>query len=455
MIKNPWMRLLTLAGGLLTAATAQAAWELNMPKGVTPLSHEIYGLHMMIFYVCCIVGVLVFGVMFYSVFAHRKSRHPVPASFHGSTLVEVIWTAVPFVILVAVAIPAIGTLIRMEDSKNAELTVRVSGYQWGWKYEYVDKGVTFYSRLAARDNVLRQTGNGVDPDKLPEHYLLEVDHRLMLPVGEKVRFLITARDVIHSWWVPALGMKLDAIPGYINDMWANIQKPGIYRGQCAELCGRDHGFMPVVVQAVAPEAFKRWLNKMAKLQTAKGEAAYVAYTGASAAAAAEPAAQVVGQAEAAGAAAQPVASAAQQQGSAVSTQPAASAEQMAAAAAPKTATVAAAANEHPAKTTAPAGDIDKATLMAEGKAVYANYCSACHRDNGAGMPPAFPALKGGKLVLGPAKGHIERILHGKDAMQAFAGILDDRQIAAVATYERNAWGNDSGVVQPAQVKALR
>ena len=240
----------------VTPEAATAKW--NMPLGVTEISREVHGLHMLIFYVCCAIAVVVFGAMFYSIFAHRRSVHPTPADFHESTTVEIIWTVIPFVILIAMAIPAAGTLIRMEDSSNSDLTIKATGIQWKWHYDYIDQGVEFYSSLDADSNRARQTGSGIDPATVP-NYLLEVDNRVVVPVGKKVRMLLTAHDVIHAWWVPALGQKKDAIPGYINEIWFNVDEPGVYRGQCAELCGRDHGFMPIVVEAVSPAEFEQWL----------------------------------------------------------------------------------------------------------------------------------------------------------------------------------------------------
>ena len=231
----------------------------NIPRGVTELSQEIYGLHMLIFWVCVAIAVVVFGAMFYSVFAHRKSIHPKPADFHESTSVEIAWTVVPFVILVAMAIPAAGTLIKMDDTRNADLSIKVTGYQWKWEYEYLGENVSFFSTLAADSNAARQLNSGIDVTKVP-NYLVDVDNALVLPVGKKVRFLITANDVIHAWWVPDIAVKKDAIPGYINEMWAKIEVPGTYRGVCAELCGRDHGFMPIVVKAVPEDEYNAWLK---------------------------------------------------------------------------------------------------------------------------------------------------------------------------------------------------
>ena len=251
------------------SAGAYAEYGLNMPKGVTSISQDVYDLHMLIFWICVVIGIGVFGVMFWSIYHHRKSRGAVAAQFHESTAVEIIWTIIPMAILIAMAVPATGTLVRMADARDAELTIKVTGYQWRWQYDYLDQEVSFFSTLSTPQAQIRNTA-----DK-GEHYLLEVDNPLVLPVGKKVRILTTAADVIHSWWVPDLGWKKDAIPGFINEAWTQIDKPGVYRGQCAELCGRDHGFMPVVVKAVSPEEFEQWLAQMkekANPQTAQTEA---------------------------------------------------------------------------------------------------------------------------------------------------------------------------------------
>ena len=256
-------------GGIALSAALSLAWSvgahadltLNMPQGVTAISHDVYHLHMLIFWICVAIGVVVFGVMFWSIYHHRKSRGAVPAQFHESTLVEVLWTIVPMMILIGMAVPATGTLVRMYDARDAELTVKVTGYQWRWQYDYLDDGVKFFSTLSTPQAQIRNLA------AKGEHYLLEVDNPLVVPVGKKVRILTTAADVIHSWWVPELGWKKDAIPGFINEVWTQIEKPGIYRGQCAELCGRDHGFMPIVVKAVPEAEFRQWLEQMKKDST--------------------------------------------------------------------------------------------------------------------------------------------------------------------------------------------
>jgi cytochrome c oxidase subunit 2 len=362
---------------LLWTGVAHADYALNMPRGVTELSREFYDLHMLIFWVCCVIAALVFGVMFWSIFKFRKSRGAVAAQFHHSTTAELVWTVIPILILISMAVPATKALVKMENTGEADLTVKVTGHQWKWRYDYPDSGFGYFSTLAKESNEARAKGSGIDPAGV-EHYLLDVDQPLVLPVGRKVRILTTANDVIHSWWVPALGWKRDAIPGFINESWTRIDEPGIYRGQCAELCGKDHGFMPVVVKAVSEDEFKAWAEQMAAAQ-------------ADAAAGAD-------------------------------------------------------------------RDWTMEELMAQGEKVYGTFCSACHQPNGQGIPPAFPALAGGVIATGPVDAHIDRVMNGKPgtAMAAFAGQLNDADIAAVITYERNAFGNNLGdVVQPAAIKAAR
>lgn len=365
-----------LAGLLLavtTALPAQAAYEMNLVRGVTDASRDAFDLHMISLWVCVAIGVVVFGAMFYAMFAFRKSRGAVAANFHENTTVEVVWTIIPFIILIAMAVPATRSLLTLEDTSNPELTIKVTGYQWRWQYEYLDQGVSFFSNLASTSrDAIKGNPQGV------EHYLLEVDNPLVVPVDTRVRFVFTANDVIHSWWVPALGWKQDAIPGFINDAWTKIPEPGIYRGQCAELCGKDHGFMPVVVEAKTRADYEAWLKaKQAETEAAKSGADR---------------------------------------------------------------------------------DWTMDELVARGKEVYGTYCVACHQANGQGIPPAFPAIAGGVIATGPIEGHMDRVMHGKPgtAMQAFAAQLNDVDLAAVITYERNAFGNDKGdLVQPKQIKAAR
>jgi cytochrome c oxidase subunit II len=243
---------------LAPAGAALAAWDLNMPVGVTELSREIHGLHMLILWVCVIIAVVVFGAMIYSIVKFRHSQGAVPANFDHSTRAEVIWTIIPIAILVGMAVPAAETLIKIEDTRNADLSIKVTGYQWKWHYDYLDQDVAFFSTIARDSDQARQLDSGVDPASV-ENYLLEVDNRLVVPVGAKVRLLVTAADVIHAWWVPQFGMKKDAIPGFVNEMWFRADEPGVYRGQCTELCGRDHAFMPIVVEVKPQAEYDAWL----------------------------------------------------------------------------------------------------------------------------------------------------------------------------------------------------
>jgi cytochrome c oxidase subunit 2 len=364
----------------VTVTSAHADLALNMRQGVTTTSQSVYDLHMIIFWVCCVIGVVVFGAMIYSIIYHRKSKGAVAAQFHESTTMEILWTVVPIVILVSMAIPATSTLLAMEDTGNADMTIKVTGVQWKWKYDYIDgdaAGVSFISSLHPKHNEARLLGSGADVSQFGDQYLLDVDNPLVIPTGKKVRFLLTAADVIHAWWVPDLGWKKDAIPGFVNEAWTKVDEPGTYRGQCAELCGKDHGFMPIVVVAKAPEDYAKWVAEQ------KGAAA-------DAAAAAD-------------------------------------------------------------------REWSKDELMAKGEQVYATNCAACHQVGGQGVPPAFPALAGSAIAIGDAAAHIDMVLNGKagTAMAAYRDILNDADMAAVITYERNAWGNSASIVQPAAVKAAR
>ena len=245
---------------LILVAPALTGNEINMTRGVTQQSVDHFDLHMIVLWICVVIGIGVFTVMFTSIVLHRKSRGHEAAKFNHSIKAEIIWTIIPVLILVVMAVPATTALVRMEDSSGAEMTVKITGFQWRWKYEYLDEDISFISSLDHTSNVARQLNSGVAPESV-ENYLLNVDHPLVLPVGRKIKFLITADDVIHSWWVPALGWKRDAIPGFVNEAWTNIEKPGTYRGQCAELCGKDHGFMPIVVIALAEDEYESWVNE--------------------------------------------------------------------------------------------------------------------------------------------------------------------------------------------------
>ena len=259
----------------LVSSVAHADWGgLNMTEGVSILSKEIYGLHMTIFYWCVAIGIVVFGVMIYSLIKFRKSQGAqADTTLVHSTKVEIIWTVIPIMILVAMAIPTARGLIKIEDMGNVALNIKVTGYQWKWEYEYLNENVRFFSTLKRDSNQARQLGSGVDPATIP-HYLLDVDNPLVVPAGTKIRFLLTAQDVIHAWWVPAFGMKKDAIPGYVNEIWVQIDadKVGTYRGQCAELCGQDHGFMPIVVEVKSPADYDQWLRAKQEEQKVAGEA---------------------------------------------------------------------------------------------------------------------------------------------------------------------------------------
>ena len=374
--KNILMGAIT-ALSVLLALPVQAEYGLNMTKGVTPLSREIYDLHMLILWVCTIIGAGVFTVMFISIIKHRKSKGAVAAKFHHNTTAELVWTIIPILILVGMAFPATKTLKNMENVGDADMTIKVTGYQWKWHYEYVDEGFSFFSVLAKDSNEIRQVKSGMDPNEA-EHYLLDVDKPIVVPVNTKIRFLTTAADVIHSWWVPALGWKRDSIPGFINESWATIEEPGIYRGQCAELCGKDHGFMPIVVKAVSEDDYFDWVGEMYAMADSDAEGADREWA------------------------------------------------------------------------------LDE--LMAKGEEVYGTFCVACHQANGQGVPGAFPALAGGVVATGPVEDHLNIVLNGKagTAMAPFGAQLNDVDLAAVITYERNAWGNDTGdLVQPADIKAAR
>jgi cytochrome c oxidase subunit II len=391
-----WMGRIAAGAGLTLAvqASAWADWAVNMPRGVTQISNEVYQLHMLIFGICVAIAVIVFGAMIWSIIYHRKSLGVQPAKFSHSTKVEIVWTVIPIAILVAMAVPAADTLIRMEDTRNSDITVKVTGYQWKWHYEYLEEGIGFFSTLAPESNRARQLGSGINVREV-ENYLLDVDRPLVVPVGAKVRLLLTANDVIHSWWVPDFGGKKDAIPGFINEFWFQAETPGIYRGQCAELCGRDHGFMPVVVEVLPADEFTAWLAEHAPSAEVRPAVARTV-----APAVPEPAA----------AAAEPVA--------------------------------------------APEWNID--TVQAEGRDLHVRYCAACHQADGQGLSAAgFPPLAGIELDL---ENHINVAVHGRSgtAMAAFGPQLDNEQLAAIVTYQRNAWGNDTGdLVEPADIAATR
>lgn len=364
----------TLFTLLAASSAAYADTTLNLTQGVSPISHDVYELHMTVFWICAIIGVLVFGAMFYSMIYHRKSKGAKAAEFHSHTWVEITWTVVPVIILVLMAIPATKVLFNINNQDNSEVTIKVTGYQWKWHYEYIEDGVSFFSNLSTPWDEI----NGKVKGPKRAAYLREVDRPMVIPIHKKVRFLITSNDVNHAWWVPDFAVKRDAISGFINEAWTIADKPGTYYGQCAELCGVNHAFMPIVVIATTEQGYKDWVAKQ-KGQATAGEA-----------------------------------------------------------------------------------ETNRAWTMQElvknGEKVYAKICAACHQPNGMGLPPTFPALKGGPIVLGSIEGHITTVLEGVSgtAMQAFKNQLSDVELASVITYERNAWGNNTGtMVQPIQIKALR
>ena len=364
--------------GALFSSSAWAESKYNLTQGVTEVSHEVYDLHMLVLYICTVIGVIVFGAIFWSMFFHRKSKGHTPATFHESTKVELLWTIIPIIILIGMAYPATMTLIDIENNDDSDLTIQVTGSQWKWHYKYFDQDVEFYSSLSTpRSQWDNLSGKG---EAKGENYLLEVDNSLVIPTNRKVRFLITSDDVIHSWWVPAFAVKQDAVPGFINEAWTKVTEPGTYRGQCAELCGKDHGYMPIVVDVLAEAEFDNWLQteKAAAIAAAEAEKASLA-------------------------------------------------ERM---------------------------TLDE--LMALGENTYQTACAACHQPNGQGLPPAFPALKGSPIALGDVSKHIDIVVNGVPgtSMQAFGKQLSLKQLAAVITYERNAWGNNTGdLVQTSDVKA--
>lgn len=362
---------------VLFPLAAQAEWGLNLRPGATVISQKVYDLHMFTLWIMVAIGIVVFGLIFWSIFYHRKSRGVKPAKFSHSTTVELIWTAIPIIIIISLAVPATKLLIAMHDTSGSQVTLKATGHQWKWQYDYLDEGLTLFSNLDQKSQDIRQLKSGLNPQD-HENYLLDVDQPIVLPVNTKVRILTTSNDVNHAWWVPDLGWKRDAIPGFTNDNWAIIEKEGTYRGQCAELCGKDHGFMPIVVKAVPMDEYKVWVAEMKAAQEAKKNTANIVLT--------------------------------------------------------------------------------KEELMTQGEAVYKKVCAACHQVNGQGVPGAFPALAGSAVAIEPANrlGHIHRIIYGKNLMPAFGEQLSDVEIAAVTTYERNAWGNNTGdEVQAKEVSEAR
>ena len=349
-------------------------YQLNFQEPQSIIARETYDQHIVAMWVCVGIFVVVFGAMLYSLIYHRKSVGYKAANFHHSTTVEIIWTIIPFFILIGMAYPATKTIIAMKDTSSPDITVKVTGYQWQWGYDYLvgeGSGISFISRTSTPlSQIYNKEAKG-------EHYLLEVDNPLVVPVGKKVRLLITANDVLHAWWVPAFAVKQDAIPGFIRDAWFTADKVGTYRGSCVELCGKDHAFMPIVVEVMEPAKYAQWVA------------------------------------------------------------------------------------EQKAKTAKTTVDVNKVFTMdelkAEGEKVYAGNCVACHQANGKGIPGAFAALDGSNIANGPIEEHIEMVLNGKvnTAMAAYKH-LSDVDVAAVVTYERNAWGNTKGdLIQPSEINRFR
>jgi cytochrome c oxidase subunit 2 len=440
-------RAAILLGLAFLAGNAQAM-DINMPVGVTPTSHEVYDLHMMVFYWCVGIAVVVFGVMIFSLVMFRKSKGAKSANFHDSQFLEIAWTIAPVIILIIMVIPAAKTLVRMTDASDPDMSIKITGYQWKWQYDYLQDGFSFFSMLSASSDQASQLHSGIDPATV-DNYLRDVDHPLVVPTGEKIRLLITSDDVIHSWWMPDFGGKTDANPGFVNLTWIKVEEPGVYRGACAELCGRWHGFMPIVVVAKKPADYLAWVKAMKAangkyvspydgsledvgspvvFETTNYNSMMGTPTGAavptgskvSPPIAASPNAGAVGQSE--------------------NTNPKAAAEP--AAAAPAAAT--------PAKW-------DMATAMAKGKQVYAQNCASCHMPDGTGNTEiGAPGFAKSAIANGPVAAHIQRVLKGKGVMPAWGNMLNDMDIAAVITFERNSFGNHKGdVVKPSDVAAAR
>lgn len=347
-----------------------------MRPGVTDMSVRIQYIHHIGLWVCVIVGIIVFGAMFYSMFAHRRSRNRTPATFSDNIVVEFIWTLIPVLILVGMAIPATTALRDIEDNENSDLTVLITASQWKWHYKYLDTGISYYSNIATPQEQI----DNLEPKD--EHYLLDVDNALVLPTNKKIRFLTTADDVIHSWWVPDFAVKQDAIPGFINEAWARIPIAGVYRGQCAELCGIGHAYMPIVAEVRPEEEFDAWIEGQRLAAELAGEAAVAARA--------------------------------------------------------KTWTM--------------------VELMPTGEEVFVKHCATCHERDGRGQGAKYPALVGSEIATGAITDHLNRVMSGKTdtEMQAWAPQLSDLEIAAVITYERNSWGNDTGdIVQPITVYEAR
>ncbi|MDE2090719.1 MAG: cytochrome c oxidase subunit II [Gammaproteobacteria bacterium] len=438
LLKNLNFALRVLVAAMLALISGTAlAVDLNMPVGVTPTSHDVYALHMYAFWICVGIGIVVFGLMIISIIWHRKAAGHQAAQFHESTVLEVVWTIIPFIILIALAIPAAKVLVKMTNTSDPDMNIKIEGYQWKWQYDYLQDGFSYFSMLAADSNAARQLDSGINPESVP-NYLRDVDHPMVVPTGKKIRLLITSNDVIHSWYMPDFAEKVDAIPGFVNEGWIEVEEPGIYRGACTELCGRGHAFMPIVVVAESWDDYQKWVAAMkasngvfidpATLQP-EHTGSPVVYApavlnfNAPTSGQLEPTASVL-----------PVTAPTAQPGSNT--------------AAAKPATIGTGTAE---KT------LTMPVAMARGKQVYDTNCAACHMTDGQGnQTMGVPAIAGGPIPNGPVEAHISLVLHGKGIMPAWGNVLNDADLAAVITYERNAFGNHKGdVVQPAQIKATR
>ena len=478
--------------------SVQAEYKLNLMKGVTKISNDVYDLHMLILWICVAIGIAVFGTMFYSIYHHRKSKGHVAAQFHENTTVEIIWTIIPTLILVGMAIPATKTLMELDDVQDSDMTIKVTGWQWKWEYEYLDNGIHFFSNLDEASNKARQVGSGIDPRSVP-HYLLNVDNPLVIPTKKKIRFVVTAADVLHSWWVPDLGWKKDAIPGFINEAWTSVEKAGTYRGQCTELCGKDHGFMPIVVIAMDQPDYDAWVKKTKEnaqkgpdlndqshdelvskgasiyakncstchLPDGKGvPGAFPALTN-SAVVKGDISAQTnivlngkgampaFGKMLKADELAQVITYTRNALGNSVGDeiQPKAIQELLPkASSAPAAEKVEAKAPEKQE----PVADMSKEDLIALGKTVYASNCGSCHQAEGQGMPPTFPALKGSSVVKGDINAQVNLMLNGKGMMPGFGQTLSAKDFAAVVTFTRNGLGNTmNDAIQPSAIQKLQ
>lgn len=366
------LRYLMSIPGLMLASSAHAEYGLNFPEPAAGVAREIFDIHMMTMSIATVLLCIVFAIVFYSMYFHRKSRgYEADQNFHNSWFGHWSWVIVPVMVLgvdLTIAGKADAVLKEVWEVPKDEklMDVKVTGHQWWWEFDYLDTGVKVESRY-------------IPEEKSGDLYLREVDNRLVLPTGVKIRFLHTSADVLHAFWVPELAVKKDAIPGYITETWVELDREGVFRGQCAELCGTWHSRMPIVVEVVSPEKYEAWSKQQSERMLA---------------AAAEASADKV-------------------------------------------------------------WGVDD--LMAKGKEIYDTKCIACHQANGQGLPPAFPALAGSPIATGAIADHLNIVINGKEntAMQAW-GTMNDLEIAAVVTYERNAWGNNTGdVVQPADVKQAR